>query len=234
MSPRKKGSRSPKSEETRRRIYDAALGLFRRKGYQHTTMREIAREAGVAAGAAYYYFDSKEALVLVFYRQLLAEEPTWLEHPRFKAARDLKTRVHALITLKFDQLERHEKMLEGVFLAASDPASPLSPFSDETRDVREGNVRLFRQAVELSHDGPSDLRERLPRLLWLYQMALIQFWFHDRSQGRQRARQLLERTLGLLTNAIRVLSLPLAGPLRRTAIEVIDFLYESFGAGSAR
>ena len=32
-------------------------------------MREIATEAGVALGSAYYYFESKEARVIAFYEQ---------------------------------------------------------------------------------------------------------------------------------------------------------------------
>ena len=42
------------------RIVDAALQLFRDRGFDQTTMRDIAAEADVATGAAYYYFRSKE------------------------------------------------------------------------------------------------------------------------------------------------------------------------------
>ena len=59
---------SGKSEQTRQRILEAALELFRVKGFAAATMREVAVAAGVATGAAYYYFPSKEAIVLAFYR----------------------------------------------------------------------------------------------------------------------------------------------------------------------
>ena len=58
-----------KSEETRSRILEAALALFRKRGFEKATMREIAQESGVALGAAYYYFDSKDALVMGFYER---------------------------------------------------------------------------------------------------------------------------------------------------------------------
>ena len=41
-----------KSEETRERIFEAALRLFREQGFDETTMRNVAAEAGVATGAA--------------------------------------------------------------------------------------------------------------------------------------------------------------------------------------
>ena len=56
--------------ETRERILDAALGLFRRKGFEGATMRDIARAAGMSLGAAYYYFETKEALVLAYYQRV--------------------------------------------------------------------------------------------------------------------------------------------------------------------
>ena len=59
-----------KAEETRERILDAALALFRDKGFAQTSMRDIADAAGVATGAAYYYYRSKEDLVLAFYNRV--------------------------------------------------------------------------------------------------------------------------------------------------------------------
>ncbi len=60
---------TPRAEDTRRKIYDAAMELFREKGFEPTTMRDIAAKAGVALGGAYYYFSAKDAIVLAFYQQ---------------------------------------------------------------------------------------------------------------------------------------------------------------------
>ena len=62
----------PKLLETTRadrqeRILRAAVACFARRGYDGTTMEEIAIEAGIAKGAAYIYFPSKEALFLALY-----------------------------------------------------------------------------------------------------------------------------------------------------------------------
>jgi len=64
---------TPKSEETGLRILDAALALFREEGFDAATMRDIAQCAGVATGAAYYYYPSKDAIVMDFYRRACAE-----------------------------------------------------------------------------------------------------------------------------------------------------------------
>src|SRR5882757_5316544 len=90
-----------KSEETRARILDAAVELFRRRGFDAATMREIATEAGVALGAAYYYFDSKDAIVMAFYERA-QEEITPLVEGALSKTTGLKERLVAVIKLKFE------------------------------------------------------------------------------------------------------------------------------------
>src|SRR2546423_1816435 len=70
--PTAEQTRTAKSEQTRTLIVETALRLFREHGYDRTTMRAIAREAGVSVGNAYYYFDSKEHLVQGFYDRVQA------------------------------------------------------------------------------------------------------------------------------------------------------------------
>lgn len=49
-------------EERKQEIFDAALKLFGEKGYEKTTIADIAKAMGVAQGLCYRYFPSKEIL----------------------------------------------------------------------------------------------------------------------------------------------------------------------------
>src|ERR1700760_716536 len=60
---------TPKSELTANKIFEAALTLFREQGFDDTTMRHIAQRAGVALGTSYYYYPSKDAIVMEFYQR---------------------------------------------------------------------------------------------------------------------------------------------------------------------
>src|ERR1044071_3264553 len=89
------------SEETRQQILDTALGLFRERGFDATTIRDIAGHAGLSLGAAYYYFKSKEAIVGAYY------DYTQREHqPRARAAfarsHNLRDRLRAAFHTKID------------------------------------------------------------------------------------------------------------------------------------
>lgn len=50
-------------EEKNRKIVDAAVELFSEKGYNKTTMQEIAETAGVGKGTIYRFFKSKDEMV---------------------------------------------------------------------------------------------------------------------------------------------------------------------------
>ncbi len=52
----------PRGEQTRLQIIQAATRLFTQQGYHGTSMRQVAREAGIALGGIYNHFPSKEAL----------------------------------------------------------------------------------------------------------------------------------------------------------------------------
>jgi AcrR family transcriptional regulator len=52
------------ADQTKDRIIDAAYRTLVRHGYDHTSMKDIAAEAGVAPGLAHYYFETKEDLLV--------------------------------------------------------------------------------------------------------------------------------------------------------------------------
>jgi AcrR family transcriptional regulator len=211
-----------RAEDTRRKIYEAAMEMFREKGFEETTMRDIAAKAGVALGGAYYYFSSKDAIVLAFYREM-QETSTPLVGGALTDKKKLKDRIRAVLDQRLKLLTPNRKFCAALFRHAPDGADPLSPFSEESRLIRDAAIEQMRVALEGGEVKiPADLRPRLPYLLWLYQMALIMFWLYDRSPDQQRTQRLMEKSLGLLVNLLRISSLPLMKPLRKTALELVE------------
>src|SRR3954451_9516583 len=88
-----------KAEETGLKILDSALALFREEGFDNATMRDIARKAGVATGAAYYYYPSKDAIVMDFYRRSCEQMQPEIE-AALERASSLTDRMQQLIRVK--------------------------------------------------------------------------------------------------------------------------------------
>lgn len=72
MSLAEPSRRERKKEETRRRIFDAAVGLFREKGFEATTVDEITEKADVGRGTFFNYFPKKDAVLAYLSEERLA------------------------------------------------------------------------------------------------------------------------------------------------------------------
>ena len=113
-----------KSEQTREEILDSALELFRQHGFDATTMRDIAVKAGVALGAAYYYFASKDAIVQAYYEKVQQEHTARLRQMKMDGL-SLRQRLAAVFYSKLDILENDRKLLGAIFRYSGEPAHPL-------------------------------------------------------------------------------------------------------------
>jgi AcrR family transcriptional regulator len=212
-----------KGQQTKALILETALELFRERGYEQTTMRDIAEKANVALGNTYYYFRSKEHLIQAFYQrtqdELLAASATILEKEH-----SLKARLLGVMRIRLELIEPYHQFAGVLFRTAGDPKSPLNPFSAESLEVRRQSTSTFEQIVEGARFRsaiPKDLYAELPNLLWIYQMGIILFWIHDNSPNRIRTRQLIEHTVDIVVKLIAIASVPLVKPLTKKLLRLL-------------
>ncbi|MFK7918699.1 MAG: TetR/AcrR family transcriptional regulator [Ilumatobacter sp.] len=198
-----------KGEQKRAVIIDAALALFEERGFEASTMRAIAERAEVSVGNAYYYFDSKEALIQAFYDRAAAEHQRRAD-VELDGVTDLMERATLNLLAWVDEMSGFHEFA-GVFLrTASDPSSPLSPFSNESAPARELAIDGWRRVVDGAEIELSDeVSGELPQLLWLFQMGVVLFWVHDRSEATAATRLLIERTVPLLIRGVEFSALPI-------------------------
>ncbi len=63
-------SRQLQAQKTKRKIYNAAVDLFDKHGFDHTTIEDISKKAGVSVGAFYHYYVSKSDIYSELYRKI--------------------------------------------------------------------------------------------------------------------------------------------------------------------
>lgn len=211
---------SLKGRETRIHIFETALALFRRKGFDETTMRDVAQEAGAALGAAYYYFPSKEAIVSEYYDYVQTTHQQRCETV-FEQSRNLKARLTFIIHAKLDILAEDRKLLVALFRYGADPDHSLSWFGPGTARHRATCLRLYARALE-KEDLPSDLQLILPLALWALDMGLLLYFLFDKSAGQSRTRKLAEGAMELVAHAQKLVRFPLLRPLRKKITGLLD------------
>lgn len=215
--------RSRGSDKTREIIVETALRLFRERGYEATTMRAIAAEAGVSVGNAYYYFASKEALIQAYYDRAQTEHEAACEE-LLATERAFAPRLGGVLREWVRVSEPYHEFAVKFFKHAAEPSNPLSPFSAESSPARESAIAIYRKVVEGSADRmDAELRAELPELLWLMSMGVVLFWVHDTSEGCLRTYRFIELSVPLVDRLVGLSHLP---GLRGVARDFIAGVHE--------
>ncbi|MFJ7901197.1 TetR family transcriptional regulator [Streptomyces sp. NPDC096198] len=221
---------SSKSEQTRALIIETAMRLFRERGYDGTTMRAIAQEAGVSVGNAYYYFAGKEHLIQGFYDRIAAEHRAAVRDVLDQEG-ELEARLAGVLTAWLDVATPYHEFAVQFFRNAADPDSPLSPFSQESEHARADAIGVHREVLHGAKTKvPGELRDVLPELMWLAQMGLVLYWIFDRTPGRERSYRLAEHGARLTARGISLARFRVLRPL----VHEVHALFTDFLPGMTK
>ena len=215
VKPRPRG-RPPgptaRGQASKGHLYAIAMRLIARRGYEATTLRDVAQEAGVSVGLLYRYFPSKQSIVIALYDELSAEYtrqaagmPTGRWRDRFIFA----------LTSSLDVLRPHRVALRGLIpVLVGDPAEGV--FSETSAFSRVRVQGVFEEAVTGATDAPRlPLAAALGRLLYLVHLAVLLWWLLDKSTNQRATSGLISITEHLLPSASLALRLP---PVRRFVV----------------
>ena len=196
-------------EASRDRLYTTAMRLIAERGYEATTLRDIAHEARVSVGLLYRYFPSKQAVILALYDELSADyarEAAGMQPGRWRDrfVFALETSLHVL--------QRHRVALRALIpVLVGDPDDGV--FGAGTAFSRQRVQRVFEDAVAGASDAPkAPLADALGRILYLVHLAVLLWWLLDKSAKQRTTTALVDLTRQLLPSAALTLRLP---PIRR-------------------
>jgi len=211
--------KTPKGEETRRRVHEAAMALFREKGFDATTMRDVAAAAGMSLGAAYHYFPSKEAIVMAYYAEVQDEHARRVDeavraHP---ATRDrLSDALHSKLRMVRDD----RKMLGALLRFTGDPHHPLSFLGKSTRPIQLRSIATFAQPLH-GAGLPADFLPVAALMLWALHMGLLLYLLYDESPEQERTHRLADGAIALFLSFMKLVRNPLLKPLRTRLTAVL-------------
>jgi AcrR family transcriptional regulator len=205
---------------TRQRVFDTALALFRTKGFEATTMRDIATGAGMSLGAAYHYFDGKEAIVAAYYDDVQQQHAERV-HGAVRQLPKLADRLKLAINIKLDIVGNDRPLLGALLRYTGEPSHPLSFLGRGTRDIQLRSMAVFADAVA-DEPMPDDVRALSPLLLWAMHMGVLLYFLYDESPGQRRTRVLADRAVELFVGSLRIAKLAPLRPIRTRVRTMLD------------
>lgn len=191
-------------EQTRRQIIRAAVDLMTEHGYDASTMKQIARAAGIGDATIYKYFPTKEKLMLGYYElciEIVLEQT--LETPGF-AEFGLQERLQRLVDALLELL-----LADREFVAITRSVvgkSPLLMMRDNMpgQQALKQQIVAFIDAAEQSGEiATCDFKNMLGGLFADYLFAVIAYWLKDESEEFSDTTQLVDLTLAVLVLALK-------------------------------
>ena len=199
------GKRTANKERTKKAILRAALDLFAEKGFYQTTTKAISREAGIAEGTLFNYFETKEDLALYFFEEELAEIIDWYQKERRLKKASLAEKLFSIIHHLLERMEPYEEFIGAVYLRALTPQSKLSPFNFDAEERRMRYLRFIRgillEAEEADEIPP--LGDFGAYAFGVFHLVVLTFWLRDRSRGKEQTLALLDRCLQMGTHFLK-------------------------------
>ncbi len=199
------GKREQNKEQTKERILSAALELFRKKGLEGTTTKEISKQAGIAEGTLFNYFKTKEDLALYFFQKETADLIKWFRAETRLQKAPLPERLFAIIHRQLEYLEPYEDFIGAVFCRSLQPSSALSPLSFESQELRLKYLRFIREVLR-----EAEAKDEIPRMgdlgayaVGLFYLGMVTHWLQDVSRGKQKTLALLDRALNFGTRVLK-------------------------------
>ena len=224
VKTRKRGrpaGETPQGAATRARLYSIAMRLIAERGYEATTLRDIAKEGGVSVGLLYRYFPNKQAVVIALYDELSAD---YARQAEAMPAGNWRDRFVFALTTSLGVLEPHRVALRALTpVLVGDPSDGI--FSGTTAFSRLRVLGSFETAITGATDAPkSPLAEALGRLLYMIHLAVLLWWLLDKSPRQRATAALVSLTQQLLPSAALALRVP---PVRRFVIAVDALIREA-------
>lgn len=213
-------------ERTKELILEKALALFRSRGFEATTMRDIARAAKVATGAAYYYFPTKEAIVSAYYDRVQQLHAASVRE-QLEGKEGLRERLGIVVHSKLEILKDDRMILGALFRYTGEPGHALSVFGKGTEAQRKQSTNIFREAITGSNLS-DELKQLLPSAMWLAHLGMILVFIYDESEKQTKTRKLVDGILDLLTGLVELTSSALVRPfVQPFQAKVLDMLREA-------
>ena len=211
---------SPKGAATRAHVLQVALALFREKGVDNTTMREIAIRAGLSLGAAYHYFASKEAIILAYYADVQRQHVE-LARQALATASDLRDRLAVAMHTKLDVLADDRRIMGALLRYTGDPTHPLSFLGATSRPIQLASIGVFDEALA-DTPMPPELRRIAPTVLWALHMGILLYFLYDDTPNLTRTRKLVDGAMDFVVRMLPVMRFPLFKPIRSRLASLLD------------
>lgn len=208
-------------EKTKRKLIETAVELFIEKGYQKTSMKKIAKTAGVGEATIYNYFPNKEKILLAYY--VLKAKDTIAEMKGIESFSDyeIQEKFQVLIDTYLQQLlPDREFVADSLKLIFRSPRFLFKDIDPIRKEFKMVINEFLTESQEHEEIPTIPFQNMLADLICEYMRGIVFYWIKDESEEFSNTTQLVDLSLGLGTLILK------SGMLNQTT-ELVNFLLKA-------
>ena len=175
---------------TKERIVAAALDLFRKRGFDSTTTRDIAQAAQIATGTLFNYFPTKESIAAEFAAEAFAKARTAVA--KEPSVGSLEEELFALVAAELRQLRPLRKFIAPLLETALSPLA-CAGSNGTPAGLRTAHVELVAEIAQ--RHGVTDISPQALHVYWALYTGVLAFWAADRSPKQEETLALLDESI---------------------------------------
>lgn len=207
--------------ETKKNIIVAASELFVANGFQKTTMKKIAKVAGIGDATIYNYFKTKEDIIIGYFEWQTEQtiEEVWSIDDLDEY--NIQEKLQVLLDIFLERLSKDEDFVS--FCVQLTFKSPMFLLRD--RDPIKKNLQSFIEGFLMAAEDSGEI-EKLPFksgvsfLICEFYFSVVLYWIKDDSDEKSNTTQMSDLALALITQILK------SGVLNK-GTELITFFIKS-------
>lgn len=189
-----------KKIDLRNRIIDTTVGLIRAKGFDGTTMEQIAADTDIAKRTLYNYYPEKEAIISDYIKRTFETKNT-IRLPHLKKLDDTRTRMIYILNSLMDGVQAQKEIFEKYLVYVMKQVVSFEPH--ERRDSGFGAliaavVALGIQERDIRADLPPSMAEDF--FTFIFIEAAKQFYTNSENFKQN---EVIEQCTDLFINGVK-------------------------------
>ena len=207
--------------ENRKRIIRETVDIMLEKDFKSTTMRAIARAAGIGDATIYNYFPTKESILYAYYEDAMHACIEKLKNIEKFNEYSLQEQLQTLFETEFEiflpDREFIQKTFKTVFFSFSQDYSRLIPIRDIFINIIDD---MFGAAVDVKEIPEQVFQDLIGFLLWDYNIGIVIYWTNDESDAFSNTTVFNDKSIDLICSLIK------SGLVNKT-FDIATFLFRN-------
>jgi len=190
-------------ELTKEKILNAAVALMTDKGFKSTSMRDIAKEAGVSDPTVYNYFSTKEKIVYFYIENSHKKALDTLLNIKEFQTYSLREQLQTLFEVELDLYQHDRKFILEVFdMAFYSSTVKMQEIYNTKALFIEVATDIFDAAIEAGEIEEPPFKDILISLMWDYFIAIVAYWIKDDSEDFENTSAFIDHSISLLESIL--------------------------------